>query len=295
MFERYTERARRVLFFARYEATQMGSTSIETEHLLLGLIREGKGLTSRIFARSHLSLDSIRKEIEGRTVFREKVATSVDIPFSPDTKRVLQFAAEEADRLLHTYIGTEHLLLGLLREERSVAASILYEKGMRLANVREDIVQLLNEKTAPTRPKETPLLAEFSRDLTDAAVKNQLDPLVGRDQEVERVQQVLCRRTKNNAVLIGEPGVGKTAIVEGPGAEDCVRRRAALPGGQAHLALDISLIVAGTKYRGQFEERLKAIMKELTDNPNIIVFIDELHTLVGAGIGGRARWTRPTS
>src|SRR6185369_7926441 len=127
MFERYTERARRVLFFARYEATQMGSTSIETEHLLLGLIREGKGLTSRIFARSHLSLDSIRKEIEGRTVFREKVATSVDIPFSADTKRVLQFAAEEADRLLHTYIGTEHLLLGILREERSVAASILYE------------------------------------------------------------------------------------------------------------------------------------------------------------------------
>ena len=283
MFERYTERARRVLFFARYEATQMGSTSIETEHLLLGLIREGKGLTSRIFARSHLSLDSIRKEIEGRTVFREKVATSVDIPFSPDTKRVLQFAAEEADRLLHTYIGTEHLLLGLLREERSVAASILYEKGMRLANVREDIVQLLNEKTAPTRPKETPLLAEFSRDLTDAAVKNQLDPLVGRDQEVERVQQVLCRRTKNNAVLIGEPGVGKTAIVEGLAQKIVCGDVPHFLADKRILALDISLIVAGTKYRGQFEERLKAIMKELTDNPNIIVFIDELHTLVGAG------------
>ena len=171
MFERYTERARRVLFFARYEATQLGSTSIETEHLLLGLIREGKGLTSRIFARSHLSLESIRKEIEGRTVFREKVSTSVEIPFSAETKRVLQFAAEEADRLLHTYIGTEHLLLGILREERSVAASILYEKGMRLASVREDIVQLLNEKTAPARPKETPLLAEFSRDLTEAAMQ----------------------------------------------------------------------------------------------------------------------------
>ena len=213
MFERYTERARRVLFFARYEATQLGSTSIETEHLLLGLIREGKGLTSRIFARSHLSLESIRKEIEGRTVFREKVSTSVDIPFSAETKRVLQFAAEEADRLLHTYIGTEHLLLGILREERSVAASILYEKGMRLASVREDIVQLLNEKTAPARPKETPLLAEFSRDLTEAAIKNQLDPLVGRETELERVQQVLCRRTKNNAVLIGEPGVGKTAKI----------------------------------------------------------------------------------
>ena len=283
MFERYTERARRVLFFARYEATQMGSTSIETEHLLLGLIREGKGLTSRIFARSHLSLDSIRKEIEGRTVFREKVATSVDIPFSADTKRVLQFAAEEADRLLHTYIGTEHLLLGILREERSVAASILYEKGMRLASVREDIVQLLNEKTAPARPKETPLLAEFSRDLTDAAVKNQLDPLVGRDLELERVQQVLCRRTKNNAVLIGEPGVGKTAIVEGLAQKIVCGDVPHFLADKRVLALDISLIVAGTKYRGQFEERLKAIMKELTENPNIIVFIDELHTLVGAG------------
>ncbi len=283
MFERYTERARRVLFFARYEATQLGSTAIETEHLLLGLIREGKGLTSRIFTRSHLSLENIRKEIEGRTVFREKVSTSVDIPFSSETKRVLQFAAEEADRLLHTYIGTEHLLLGLLREERSVAASILYEKGMRLSSVREDIVQLLNEKTAPARPKETPLLAEFSRDLTEAATRGHLDPLVGRHNELERVQQVLCRRTKNNAVLIGEPGVGKTAIVEGLAQKLVAGDVPHFLSDKRILALDISLIVAGTKYRGQFEERLKAIMKELTENPNIIVFIDELHTLVGAG------------
>ncbi|MEE2638392.1 MAG: ATP-dependent Clp protease ATP-binding subunit [Acidobacteriota bacterium] len=283
MFERYTERARRVLFFARYEASQLGSISIETEHLLLGLIREGKGLTSRIFARSHLSLEGIRKEIEGRTVFREKVSTSVEIPFSTETKRVLQFSAEEADRLLHNYVGTEHLLLGILREERCVAASILVEKGMRLNTVREDIVQLLNEKTTLTRVKETPLLAEFSRDLTESAMKNLLDPLVGRTIELERVQQVLCRRTKNNAVLLGEPGVGKTAIVEGL-AQRIVR------GDVPHfladkriLALDISLIVAGTKYRGQFEERLKAIIKELTENLSIIVFIDELHTLVGAG------------
>ncbi len=283
MFERYTERARRVLFFARYEASQLGSISIETEHLLLGLIREGKGLTSRIFQRSHLSLDTIRKDIEGRTVFREKVSTSVEIPFSGETKRVLQYAAEEADRLLHNYIGTEHLLLGLLREERSVAASILMEKGMRLHAVREDIVQLLNEKTTSTRVKETPLLAEFSRDLTDIALKNQLDPLVGRDYELERVQQVLCRRTKNNAVLIGEPGVGKTAIVEGLAQKIVCGDVPHFLADKRLLALDISLIVAGTKYRGQFEERLKAIMKELTDNPNIIVFIDELHTLVGAG------------
>ena len=283
MFERYTERARRVLFFARYEASQLGSMSIETEHLLLGLIREGKGLTSRIFARSHLSLENIRKEIEGRTVFREKVSTSVEIPFSAETKRVLSCAAEEADRLLHNYIGTEHLLLGILREERSVAASILMEKGMRLHTVREDIVQLLNEKTTLTRVKETPLLAEFSRDLTEAAMKNQLDPLVGRDYELERVQQVLCRRTKNNAVLIGEPGVGKTAIVEGLAQKVVYGDVPHFLADKRILALDISLIVAGTKYRGQFEERLKAIMKELTENPNIIVFIDELHTLVGAG------------
>ena len=283
MFERYTERARRVLFFARYEASQLGSISIETEHLLLGLIREGKGLTSRIFARSHLSLESIRKEIEGRTVFREKVSTSVEIPFSTETKRVLQYAAEEADRLLHNYIGTEHLLLGILREERSVAATILSEKGMRLNTVREDIVQLLNEKTTLTRVKETPLLAEFSRDLTEAALKSSLDPLVGRGIEVERVQQVLCRRTKNNAVLIGEPGVGKTAIVEGLAQKIVCGDVPHFLADKRILALDISLIVAGTKYRGQFEERLKAIMKELTENPNIIVFIDELHTLVGAG------------
>jgi len=283
MFERYTERARRVLFFARYEASQLGSISIESEHLLLGLIREGKGLTSRIFARSHLSLENIRKEIEGRTVFREKVSTSVEIPFSTETKRVLQHAAEEADRLLHNYIGTEHLLLGILREERSVAASILSEKGMLLNTVREDIVQLLNEKTTLTRVKDTPLLAEFSRDLSDGAMKNKLDPLVGRSLEVERIQQVLCRRTKNNAVLIGEPGVGKTAIVEGLAQRIACGDVPHFLADKRILALDISLIVAGTKYRGQFEERLKAIMKELTDNPNIIVFIDELHTLVGAG------------
>jgi ATP-dependent Clp protease ATP-binding subunit ClpC len=283
MFERYTERARRVLFFARYEASQLGSVSIETEHLLLGLIREGKGLTSRIFARSHLSLETIRKEIEGRTVFREKVSTSVEIPFSAETKRALQYAAEEADRLLHNYIGTEHLLLGILREERSVAATILMEKGMRLNSVRDDIVQLLNEKTTLTRVKETPLLAEFSRDLTEAAMKSQLDPLVGRHEELERVQQVLCRRTKNNAVLIGEPGVGKTAIVEGLAQKIVCGDVPHFLADKRILALDISLIVAGTKYRGQFEERLKAIMKELIENPNIIVFIDELHTLVGAG------------
>ena len=283
MFERYTERARRVLFFARYEASQLGSISIETEHLLLGLIREGKGLTSRIFARSNLSLEHIRKQIVGRTAFREKVSTSVEIPFSGESKRLLQFAAEEADRLLHNYIGTAHLLLGILREERSVAASILMEKGMRLNSVREHIVALLNEKPTVTRVKEMTLLAEFSRDLTDSAMKTELDPLVGRELELERLQQVLCRRTKNNAVLIGEPGVGKTAIVEGLAQKIVQGNVPHFLADKRLLVLDISLIVAGTKYRGQFEERLKAIMKELTENSHVNVFIDELHTLVGAG------------
>jgi ATP-dependent Clp protease ATP-binding subunit ClpC len=283
MFERYTERARRVIFFARYEASQLGSNSIETEHLLLGLIREGKGLTSRIFSKSHLSMESIRKEIEGRALYRDKVSTSVDIPLSSESKRVLGYASEEAERMLHNYIGTEHILLGLMREEKSVAAGILGEKGMRLTSVREDIVQLLNEKANVGKTKETPLLSEFSRDLTEAAARGALDPLVGRDEELARIIQVLCRRTRNNPVLIGEPGVGKTALVEGLANKIVQGDVPVYLAEKRILALDISLIVAGTKYRGQFEERLKTIMRELTESHNIIIFIDELHTLVGAG------------
>ncbi|HEY7411862.1 MAG TPA: ATP-dependent Clp protease ATP-binding subunit [Vicinamibacteria bacterium] len=283
MFERYTERARRVIFFARYEASQLGSNAIETEHLLLGLIREGKGLTSRIFGKSHLSMESIRKEIEGRALFREKVSTSVDIPLSLESKRVLSFASEEAERMLHNYIGTEHILLGLLREEKSLAAGILTEKGMRLSAVREDIVSLLNEKANLGKAKETPLLSEFSRDLTEAAARGALDPLVGRQEELARIVQVLCRRTRNNPVLIGEPGVGKTALVEGLANKIVQGDVPVYLAEKRILALDISLIVAGTKYRGQFEERLKTIMRELTESHNIVIFIDELHTLVGAG------------
>jgi ATP-dependent Clp protease ATP-binding subunit ClpC len=283
MFERYTERARRVVFFARYEASQLGSGAIETEHLLLGLIREGKGLTSHLFAKGHLSMDQIRKDVEGRSPWREKVSTSLEIPLSGESKRVLAHAAEEAERMMHNYIGTEHILLGLMREERSVAAAILGERGMRLAGVREDILALLNERATSVKSKETPLLSEFSRDLTEAAARNALDPLVGRDEELERVIQVLCRRTRNNPVLIGEPGVGKTALVEGLANKIAQGDVPVYLADKRVLALDISLIVAGTKYRGQFEERLKTIMKELTETPNIIIFIDELHTLVGAG------------
>ena len=282
MFERYTEKARRVIFFARYEASQFGSPYIESEHLLLGLLREDKALTNR-FLRSHASIESIRKQIEGHTTIREKVSTSVDLPLSHECKRVLAYAAEEAERLSHKHIGTEHLLLGLLREEKCFAAEILRERGLRLSTIREELVRSQTEKVSATRPKESSLLAEFSRDLTQAALDNVLDPLVGREAEIDRVVQILCRRTKNNPVLIGEPGVGKTAIVEGLAQRIADGEVPSLLADKRILALDLSLIVAGTKYRGQFEERLKTIMKELMENQNAIIFIDELHTLVGAG------------
>ncbi len=284
MFERYTEKARRVIFFARYEASQFGSPYIETEHLLLGLLREDKALTNR-FLRSHASVESIRKQIEGHTTIREKVSTSVDLPLSNECKRVLAYAAEEAERLSHKHIGTEHLLLGLLREEKCFAAEILHERGLKLVAIREELARATQEKapSSQQRNRESSLLTEFSRDLTQAAMDTQLDPLVGRDTELERVIQILCRRTKNNPVLIGEPGVGKTAIVEGLAQRISDGEVPSFLADKRVLALDLSLIVAGTKYRGQFEERLKTIMKELMENQNSIIFIDELHTLVGAG------------
>ncbi|HQR38844.1 MAG TPA: ATP-dependent Clp protease ATP-binding subunit [Blastocatellia bacterium] len=283
MFERYTEKARRVIFFARYEASQFGASAIEAEHILLGLLREDKGLTNRFFPRPQGSIDSIRKEIEGRTVVREKISTSVDLPLSPVAKRVLQFAQEESERLQHRYIGTEHLLLGLLREEKSLAAEILYERGLRLNQIREELGRSSATERQAVQKKETPHLAEFSRDLTEAARQGQLDPLIGRENEIERLVQILCRRTKNNPVLIGEPGVGKTAIVEGLAQRIVNDSVPPFLADKRILALDLSLVVAGTKYRGQFEERLKTIMRELVENPQFIVFIDELHTLVGAG------------
>ena len=282
MFERYTEKARRVIFFARYEASQFGSPSIETEHLLLGLMREDKSLTNR-FLRSRSSVDSIKKDIEGRAIIREKVPTSIDLPLSMECKRILTFAADEAERLRHRHIGTEHLLLGILREDKCLAAEILHERGLKLTPIREELSRTHSEKPVASRSKETPLLSEFSRDLTQLAIESTLDPLVGRDNEIERVVQILCRRTKNNPVLIGEPGVGKTAIVEGLAQRIVENEVPSYLADKRILALDLSLIVAGTKYRGQFEERLKTIMKELIENRNAIVFVDELHTLVGAG------------
>lgn len=284
MFERYTEKARRVIFFARYEANQLGSPTIETEHILLGLIREDKILTNR-FLRTYGAVETIRREIEKRAVPREKLPPGVDLPLSRESKRVLNYAAEESERVGHRTIGTEHLLLGLLREQHSYAAELLRDQGLHLHLVREELMRHAGRERvhAGTRKQETPHLAEFSRDLTEAAAQGKLDPLVGRENELERVIQILCRRTKNNPCLIGESGVGKTAIIEGLAQRIIAGDVPPFLAQKRILALDLSLVVAGTKYRGQFEERLKAIMRELIENPQYIVFIDELHTLVGAG------------
>jgi ATP-dependent Clp protease ATP-binding subunit ClpC len=283
MFERYTEKARRVIFFARYEASQFGARAIESEHILLGLLREDKQLTQKFFRTPHSTVESIRKEIEGRTPLRDKVSASVDLPLSASAKRVLSYAADESERLQHRHIGTEHLLLGILREEKSPAHEILYERGLRLSQIRDDLTRGQQNDRSLSQKKDAPHLAEFSRDLTEAASNDQLDPLIGRESEIERLVQILCRRTKNNPVLIGEPGVGKTAIVEGLAQRIVSGDVPPFLRDKRILALDLSLVVAGTKYRGQFEERLKTIMRELIDNQHYIIFIDELHTLVGAG------------
>jgi ATP-dependent Clp protease ATP-binding subunit ClpC len=282
MFEHYTERAIRVIQFARYEATQLGSRTIETEHLLLGLIREGNGITSRIFNRCKVTFEEIRKEIESRIVLKEKISSSIEPPPSPDVDKVLTFAAEEAEHLNHKYIGTEHILLGILRLENCVAAEILRQKGMKLTVIRSEISNILNEK-AGAKVKDSPTLYEFCRDLTDEAARHNLDPLIGRNEELQRVIQVLCRRSKNNPLLVGEPGVGKTALVEGLAQRIVDGDVPYYLTDKRLLALDISLVVAGTKYRGQFEERMKAILKELVESPEVVIFVDEIHTLVGAG------------
>jgi ATP-dependent Clp protease ATP-binding subunit ClpC len=283
MFERYTEKARRVIFFARYEASQFGSPYIETEHLLLGLLREDKALTNR-FLRSHASVESIRKQIEGHTTIREKVSTSVDLPLSNECKRVLAYAAEEAERLSHKHIGTEHLLLGLLREEKCFAAEILHERGLRLSSIREELARTSQEKAQPQRQRESSLLSEFSRDLTQAAMDSQLDPLVGRDNELERVVQILCRRTKNNPVLIGEPGVGKTAIVEGLAQRIADGEVPSFLADKRILALDLSL----DRRRNQVPWAVRRASEDHHEGTDGVaefhrIFIDELHTLVGAG------------
>jgi len=283
MFEKFTEKAKRILFLARYEASQQGSKVIGTEHLLLGLLREGEETSRELFRRANVSMELLQAELERRGPTREKLSTSVEIPFSDEAKKALQHAEEEAERLMHPHIGTEHILLGLLRLEESVAGRMLAERGMRLFAVREDAVNLYKRRALPKKKKETPFLDEFSRDLSELAERRVFDPLIGRESEMDRVIQVLSRRRKNNPVLLGEPGVGKTAIVEGLATRMVDGEVPPSLMSKRILALDLSLIVAGTKYRGQFEERLKGIITELTDSEDVIIFIDEIHSLIGAG------------
>jgi len=283
MFEKYTERAKKILFLARYEASQMGSKVIASEHLLLGLLKEGDEVTREIFRRSNVNVELLQAELEARGPSGEKISTTLEIPFSEETKRILAHAEEEAERLLHPYVGNEHLLLGLLRVEDSAAGRALQEKGMRLYAVREDTVAVWKERSLPKKVKETPFLNEFSRDLSELASRQLFDPLIGRDAEIQRMIQILSRRRKNNIVLLGDPGVGKTAIVEGLATRMAQGEVPSSLAGKRILALDLSLIVAGTKYRGQFEERLKGILSELLGNESIIIFIDEIHCLIGAG------------
>ncbi|CAN5462880.1 ATP-dependent protease ATP-binding subunit ClpC [soil metagenome] len=287
MFERYTERSRRVIFFARYEALQYGSQVIAPEHILLGLMREDKTLSARFFPFRHvLTVDSIRRDVEERIVLRDRIPQSSELHLSPATKQILFYANDESRQLKNRHIGPEHLLLGIVREEKSVAAEILFGYGLRLNDVRDEMTRQAGVPGVIAANKEnskTPGLLEFTRDLTVEAAEGRLDPLVGREPELERIVEILCRRTKNNPVLIGESGVGKTAIVEGLAQRIVSREVPSFLENKRILSLDLSLVVAGTKYRGQFEERLKKIMAELKENEENIVFIDELHTLVGAG------------
>jgi ATP-dependent Clp protease ATP-binding subunit ClpC len=283
MFEKYNEKARRALFFARYEASKLGSRVIESEHVLLGILREGEETVTELLRRFHIKPEEIRREIEGERIFVERISSTAELPLSEESKKILAYASHEAESMLHTTVGSEHLLIGILRVEGCLAMRILAQHGLDVYSVREEVLALAKEREASQQKKELPFLSEYGRDLTALATQGTFDPLIGREREVERIIEILSRRTKNNPILLGEPGVGKTAIVEGL-AQRIVQGRVPIFLAQKKIvALDLSLIVAGTKYRGQFEERLKAIMKELTENPNIIVFIDELHTLVGAG------------
>jgi ATP-dependent Clp protease ATP-binding subunit ClpC len=283
MFEKYNEKARRALFFARYEASKLGRRVIESEHILLGVLREGEDSVVELMRRFQVKPEDLRREIEGERVFVERISSTAELPLSEEAKKVLAYAAHEAESLLHPAVGSEHLLLGILRVEGCVAARLLGQYGMDLYGVREEVSTLVKDREQIKQSKDLPFLAEYGRDLTTLAAQGTFDPLIGRDGEVERIIEILSRRTKSNPILLGEPGVGKTAIVEGLAqriAEGSVPQFLA---NKRIIALDLSLIVAGTKYRGQFEERLKGVLKELKENKELIVFIDEIHSLIGAG------------
>ncbi|HET6947031.1 MAG TPA: Clp protease N-terminal domain-containing protein, partial [bacterium] len=285
MFERFTERARRVIILAQEEAKRLNHSAVGTEHILLGIIREGEGVASKVLESLNISPDRVRAEIES-AIGRGERTPYEEVAFTPRAKKVLELALDEARRLGHNYIGTEHLLLGLIREGEGVAARVLEAMGADLERVRAQVVYLLGEEGTTSYTKQTsktPTLDEFGRDLTKLARDGKLDPVIGREREIERVIQVLSRRTKNNPALIGEPGVGKTAITEGL-AQRIVRGDVPeVLRNKRVVQLDLAALVAGSRYRGDFEERLKKVLKEIKSRGDIVLFIDELHTLVGAG------------
>ncbi|MDP9243101.1 MAG: ATP-dependent Clp protease ATP-binding subunit [Actinomycetota bacterium] len=289
MFERFTDRARRVVVLAQEEARMLNHNYIGTEHILLGLIHEGEGVAAKALESLNISLDAVRQQVE-EIIGQGQAAPTGHIPFTPRAKKVLELSLREALQLGHNYIGTEHILLGLIREGEGVAAQVLQKLGADLNRVRQTVIQLLSgytggKESAPGEqgPQGSMVLDQFGRNLTQHARDSKLDPVIGREKEIERVMQVLSRRTKNNPVLIGEPGVGKTAVVEGL-AQKIVKADVpeTLKGKQIYT-LDLGALVAGSRYRGDFEERLKKVLKEIRTRGDIVLFIDELHTLVGAG------------
>src|SRR3954471_24073471 len=295
MFERFTDRARKVMALANQEAQRFNHEYIGTEHILLGLVKEGSGVGANVLKNLDVDLRKVRLEVEKLVKSGPDMVTMGKLPQTPRAKKVIEYAIEEARNLNHNYVGTEHLLLGLLREHDGVAAQVLMNLGLKLEEVREEVLNLLGAGVESEEPQQqekqggakgkskTPALDSFGRDLTELAREGQLDPVIGRKNEIERVIQILCRRQKNNPVLLGEAGVGKTAIVEGLAQMVISSSVPEILHDRRIVVLDLAMMVAGTKYRGQFEERIKAVMNEVRRAKNVILFIDELHTLVGAG------------
>lgn len=290
MFERFTEKAIKVIMLAQEEARRLGHNFVGTEQILLGLIGEGTGIAAQVLKSMNVNLKDARIEVE-KIIGRGSGFVAVEIPFTPRAKRVLELSLEEARQLGHNYIGTEHLLMGLVREGEGVAARVLENLAVNVASIRAEVIQMLGDNTEVNSSNntnmqarsKTPTLEEFGSNLTELAVEGTLDPVVGRQKEIERVIQILGRRTKNNPVLIGEPGVGKTAIAEGLAQRIANRDIPSILEDKLVITLDVGLLVAGTKYRGEFEERLKRIMDEIKSANNVILVIDEVHTLIGAG------------